>query len=200
MAQGDVAQAKKNRSEKLLDWRYGLVADHVQDGEHVLDLGAGTGWVGKRLVERKGCTVHLVDVLDCNETDLPLTKYDGKSIPFPDKSCDAVSLVFVLHHAVNQEEILREAARVARRRIIIVEDTPKNLVERCIDQACDSFMSLEHGFYNPATYRSVPQWHRIFAGLNLPLVYEHTIKPFFPFYYTKAVFVLDVNSLSPGRK
>jgi 16S rRNA G1207 methylase RsmC len=39
----------------------------------VLDLGAGTGWVGKRLAERKGCSVQLVDVLDCNETDLPLT-------------------------------------------------------------------------------------------------------------------------------
>jgi ubiquinone/menaquinone biosynthesis C-methylase UbiE len=184
--------AEKNRSTKLLDWRYGLVADHVEDGQRVLDLGAGTGWVGKRLVERKGCDVSLVDVLDCNETDLPLTVYDGKKIPFDDKTFDVVTLVFVLHHAVNQEEILTEAARVARRKIILVEDTPKNVLERCIDQACDALMSFEHGYYNPATYRNVEQWRNVFEKLRLPLVHEHTIKPFFPFYYTKAVFVLDV--------
>lgn len=181
----------KNRSEKLLDWRYGLVAEHIDDGLHVLDLGAGTGWVGKRLAERKGCRVQLVDVLDCNETDLPLTVYDGQTIPAADKSVDVVTLVFVLHHAVNQEQILTEAARVARRRIVVVEDTPRNWLELGIDRTCDAFMSLEHGFYNPATYRNVAQWQRVFDSLGLALEHERIIKPFFPFYYTKAVFVLD---------
>ena len=30
----------KNRSARLLDWRYGLVADHVEAGQRVLDFGA----------------------------------------------------------------------------------------------------------------------------------------------------------------
>jgi ubiquinone/menaquinone biosynthesis C-methylase UbiE len=195
----DMEPETKNRSEKLLDWRYGLVADHVDDGQAVLDLGAGTGWVGKRLAERKRCDVRLVDVLDCNETDLPLTVYDGKTIPAADKSVDVVTLVFVLHHAVNQEQILTEASRVARHKIILVEDTPKNLMELSIDRTCDAFMSLEHGFYNPATYRNVGQWRRVFEELGLPLVYERTIKPFFPFYYTKAVFVLDAHRAPVAR-
>ena len=189
--------AEKNRSAKLLNWRYGLVADHIEDRQRVLGLGAGTGRVGKRLIERKGCDVSLVDVIDCNETDLPLTVYDGKTIPFGDKSFDIVTLVFVLHHAVNQEEILTEAARVARRRIILVEDTPKNALEHCIDRVCDALMSFEHGFYNPATYRNIVQWRSVFKKLRLPLIHEHTIKPFFPFYYTKAVFVLDVAGPAP---
>jgi ubiquinone/menaquinone biosynthesis C-methylase UbiE len=190
-------KVEKNFSTRLLDWRYGLVADHIEDRQRVLDLGAGTGWVGKRLAERKGCDVRLVDVLDCNETDLPLTVYDGKTIPFDDKSFDVVTLVFVLHHAVNQEEILREAARVARSKIILIEDTPRNRLERWIDQACDALMSFEHGFHNPATYRNVAQWRSIFETLRLALVHEHEIEPFFPFYYTKAVFVLDV-AAAPG--
>lgn len=189
---------KKNRSEKLLNWRYGLVADHIEERQQVLDLGAGTGWVGKRLAERKGCELRLVDVLDCNETDLPLTVYDGKKIPFGDKTFDVVTLVFVLHHAVNQEEILMEAARVARRKVILVEDTPRNLLELCIDKACDALMSMEHGFFNPATYRNVEQWRSVFDTLELRLVHEQVIEPFFPFYYTKAVFVLDVTPSGPA--
>ena len=184
--------AEKNRSAKLLNWRYGLVADHIEDRQRVLDLGAGTGWVGKRLIERKESDVSLVDVIDCNETDLPLTVYDGKKIPFGDKTFDIVTFVVVLHHAVKQEEILTEAARVARRKTILVEDTPKNVLEHCIDRACDAVTSFEHGFYNPASYRNVMQWRSVFKKLRLPLIHEHTIKPFFPFYYTKAVFVRDV--------
>lgn len=188
-----MARPQTNRSAELLDWRYGLVAEHIAANQRVLDLGAGTGWVGKRLAERKNCDVSLVDVLDCNETDLPLTVYDGRTIPFADKTFDVVTLVFVLHHAVNQEEILSEAARVARAKIILVEDTPKNAMERCIDRACDAIMSFEHGFSNPATYRSVEEWRTVFRTLGLPLTYEQTIKPFFPFYYTKAVFVLGAS-------
>lgn len=35
--------------------------------------------------------------------------------------------------------------------------------------------------------------------LKLPLGYEDTIKPFFPFSYRKAVFMLDANNPSSGR-
>jgi hypothetical protein len=100
---------------------------------------------------------------------------------------------------VNQEQILTEAARVARRRIVVVEDTPKNLLELGIDRACDAFMSLEHGFYNPATYRNMAQWRRVFDALGLRLEHEHAISPFFPFYYTKAVFVLDTRRAPAGE-
>ena len=44
--------AAKNRSERLLEWRTGLVSPYVKQGDRVLDLGAGTGWVAKRLAER----------------------------------------------------------------------------------------------------------------------------------------------------
>jgi SAM-dependent methyltransferase len=190
-------EKKKNTSEKLLEWRYGLVAPYINPGERVLDLGAGTGWVGKRIAERKGCDVRLVDVLDCNETDLPHSVYDGHTVPFADKEFDVCLLMFVLHHALNQEEILREAARVTRRRIVLVEDTPRNFVERAIDSLCDTLMSLEHGFFNPANYRRIEGWRAIFDQMGLALRGQDVVPPFFPFYYTKAVFALDPGPAFP---
>jgi ubiquinone/menaquinone biosynthesis C-methylase UbiE len=184
--------ARKNFSERLLDWRVGLVAKYVEQGSSVLDLGAGTGWVAKRLAERKDCQASLVDVLDCNETDLPHRVYDGRVIPHADKSFDVTLLVFVLHHSQNQEEILRESARVTRKRIVVVEDTPRNAFELTVDKLCDSLMSMQHGFATPATYRKIGEWKSIFGKLGLELSAEDVIAPFFPFYYTKAVFVLDL--------
>lgn len=157
----------------------------------MLDLGAGTGWVAKRLTE-KGWDVSLADVLECNETDLPLTTYDGKRLPYRDKEFDTTLLVFVLHHALNQEEVLREAVRVTRRRLVIVEDTPRNLAERLIERLWDTVLSIEHGMFAPHSFRTVAGWGDLFRGLGLRLVSQEVLRPSLPFYYTKAVFVLDL--------
>ena len=71
----------KKSNEWLLNWRYELVAKHITEGSRVLDIGAGTGWVAQRLRERKACEVQLVDVVDRNETTLPLQLYDGRKLP-----------------------------------------------------------------------------------------------------------------------
>jgi ubiquinone/menaquinone biosynthesis C-methylase UbiE len=196
MSEKSIAQQprrrRSNSSEAMLQWRYGLIEPFIDEGSQVLDLGSGTGWVGKRIQERKGCMVRLVDVLDCNETDLPLTLYDGKSIPHPDRSFDITLLMFVLHHTTNDLQILREAARVSRRRIVVVEDTPRNPLERFVDRTCDTLMSLQHGYFNPANYKTTAEWERIFATLGLRVGARVIEKPFIPFYYTKTVFALDV--------
>ncbi len=184
------AEAKKY-NEWLLNWRYELVAKHITPGARVLDVGAGTGWVAQRLHERKACAVELVDVIDRNETPLPLQLYDGKKLPYAANAFDAVVLVFVLHHTLNHEELLAEAARVARQQIIIVEDTPQTALERAAQWACDTVLNLEHGFATPHTYKSIPGWHALFSTIQLPVVSTELIKPFLPFYYTKAVFVID---------
>lgn len=188
----DQQKDTKKYNEWLLNWRYELIAKHINEGSQVFDIGAGTGWVGKRLQERKACAVQLVDVIDRNETTLPLQLYDGKKLPYSSDAFDAAVLVFVLHHTLNHAEILKEAARVARQRIIIVEDTPKNPLERAAQWACDTVLNLEHGFATPHSYKSIADWHALFTTMKLPLVSTEVIKPFLPFYYTKAVFVVDL--------
>lgn len=184
--------ARKPYNEKLLGWRYGLVEPYIEEHARVLDIGAGTGWVAHRIHERKGCDVQLVDVVDCNETALPLRLYDGTKLPYADKSFDIATLVFVLHHTGDHERILREAARVARRRIIVVEDTPVNIRERWAQWLLDTALSIEHGFATPHTCNSIGRWREVFDTLALRLEREDIDPPFFPFYYTKAVFVLGV--------
>jgi SAM-dependent methyltransferase len=93
----------------------------------VLDVGCGEGWVCAELA-LEGREVVGVDIVDVRKTELAAFQlWNGVLLPFPDESFDVVALVFVLHHVPNQLKpgLLREARRVARQRVFILEDTPR---------------------------------------------------------------------------
>jgi alpha-1,6-mannosyltransferase len=87
----------------------------------VLDLGAGEGYVGRTVQHRLNARVTLADVIGMNRTRLPHLLYDGRHLPFSDAAFDVVILYFVLHHTEMPDVVLREALRVARLRVVIVE-------------------------------------------------------------------------------
>ena len=65
----------------------------------VLDLGCGDGLLGSCLAEANpNLTLKGLDVLVRPETKIPVTKFDGTTIPFEDHSVDSILLIDVLHH------------------------------------------------------------------------------------------------------
>ena len=62
----------------------GLIIGYVSKGEKVLDIGAGTGYTSEILCKKADAT--LLDIKDYNQTKLPLKLYDGRKIPFKNKS------------------------------------------------------------------------------------------------------------------
>ena len=98
-------------------------------GDVVMELGAGTCWL-LHFLNRYGCPTIAVDV---SQTALemghqlfkrdPLTNwdlhpqflpYDGHRIPLPDGHVDRILLYDAFHHVPNQNEVLREMARVLK--------------------------------------------------------------------------------------
>jgi SAM-dependent methyltransferase len=89
-------------------------------GAHnVLDLGAGTGKLTARLVERGLDVVavdpiaEMLDVLSTSLPDTPALLGTAEEIPLPDNSVDAV-LVAQAWHWVDPERAIPEVARVLR--------------------------------------------------------------------------------------
>ena len=101
---------------EAIDW---LLPDGGSDVLEVLDLGAGTGKLTTRLVER-GLDVVAVDpipemleLLSSSLPDTPALLGTAEEIPLPDDSVDAV-LVAQAWHWFDPERAIKEVARVLR--------------------------------------------------------------------------------------
>lgn len=95
----------------------------VHDGT-VLDIGCGDGLFLKMLKEKgitgEGLDVSPEAVAQCKRAGLAASVYSvDEPLPFPDGAFDTVVLLDVLEHVYFPERLLAEAARVARKSVII---------------------------------------------------------------------------------
>src|ERR1035441_8995433 len=107
----------KRRIERLAFW----LASIIPQNASVLDIGAGDGSLDSLLLKRRpDIGIEGIDVLVRPDTAIPVQKFDGRHIPFPDRSWDIALFVDVLHHAGNAADLLAEATRVSR--AVIIKD------------------------------------------------------------------------------
>lgn len=156
----------------------------LKQRERVLDIGAGGGWTGELVSQKKGSEVTLLDMEDFNRSKLPLVVYDGENIPFPDNSFDSSLLLFVLHHCKDPLLVLKEAIRVTKKRIIIQEDTYTSSFGRLLACANDFisnspfFLTNPFKMNMPYNYRKVADWEKVFSRLGLTVQCKKTTKHF----------------------
>ena len=147
-----------------------LVAPHVTPGASVLDVGCGEGYVLEELASRGAGELFGVDVVDIRrERTRPFRLFEGVELPFIDRRFDVVILSFVLHHVPDDRKclLLREALRVCRGTLVIVEDTPVTLFDR--------IMNRRHGeryrrrIQSTAAYGFLTEreWKWLFRGMGL---------------------------------
>jgi len=155
-----------NHAQKI----YNLIKTYLIKNERIIDIGAGLCTIDKILLE-KGYKLTPIDIKDLSlyENIKPLV-YDGKIIPFKDKSFDVALILTVLHHISNPIKIIKEAKRVARR-IIIVEDIYKNNFQKLLTFAVDSIINFEF-FKHPHSNKSDKEWIQLFEDMELKLLHK----------------------------
>ena len=92
------------------------VAARLKPGARVLELGAGTGSQSLDLA-RRGFDVVAIDLPTSNYADareFPVIDYDGRTIPFPDRSFDVVFSSNVLEHVRDLDALHAETQRVLK--------------------------------------------------------------------------------------
>lgn len=166
-------------------------------GESLLDLGAGNGLIAQTVHERVGMRVELADVVDYRLTHLPLRLYpQGGAVPLDDKSVDTTLLYLVLHHADDPDHLLREAQRVTRRRILIMEGYIEDEDTTLCNAFFDWFLNriIQGADINlPLNYRTIADWHTTFAAHGLTVVRTQPVgvdEPLAP--ESHILYVLDV--------
>lgn len=149
--------------------KYKAIAPHLQPGDRVLDIGAGEGFVSQ-FIARQGHETHLVERnAQSNRTELPITAYNGRDLPFSDAQFDVGILSYVLHHCEDPDQVLREAARVCRR-LIILETVYITDFDRRRTTFLDHNANRLRGIpKEPLHFDTAEGWHRRFQAIGLKI-------------------------------
>jgi SAM-dependent methyltransferase len=135
------------------------IVRHIGRAESLLDVGCGDGRNLVRVAERVGAKRHEgVDVLVRPTAIIPVTPYDGRHLPFPDRSFEAVTMIDVLHHCDDPEQVLREIMRVASRVVAIKDHFSFGPITNRLLYAMDIAGNAKDGIPSPGNYLSPRQW------------------------------------------
>ena len=152
-----------------------LIAKLLPANARVLDVGCGDGeidaFVGR---ERADLEIIGIDVSPRPGAMIPVQKFDGRSLPFPDASFDAVVFVDVLHHAEEAELLLSEAVRVSRAAVVIKDHLLQGVLAGATLRFMDRTGNRRHGVALPHDYWPPEEWDRVLAqaGLEIELWQE----------------------------
>jgi len=149
------------------------IIKEVEKESRVLDVGAGNGYLAQALIKNKKAQLTCVDVADFNKTNLALKIFDGVNLPFEDKSFDFVILSFVVHHAHQQEKLLKECTRVCQGKILILEDEPV-LGKSFFAKAHQTVYNFLYHLDDRIIYYSPSGWNKVFKKCGLEVVREES--------------------------
>lgn len=195
----------KSARDTEVSKRISAMRPYVRANDVLLDVGAGRGDFSKVVASVFDAKVNGVDIIDYQNQDIDIVMFDGISLPFPDKSHDVVFAAFVLHHTQHQADLLQEIRRVARREVIIFEDTyssPWQWAFVCWNDYHSNIIIgnirafKESGRFSvpqmpiPCTFRRVEAWQSLFSTLGYRLksstIRHDKVRPM-----SKVTFVLD---------
>jgi SAM-dependent methyltransferase len=154
----------RRRVDRLADALAARLPAHLS----VLDVGCGDGSIAHAILQRRpDLSITGVDVLVRTATAIPVTEYDGSTLPFADDAFDAVSLVDVVHHTDDPRSLLAEAARVSRNTILIKDHIADGVLSAPTLKLMDWVGNARHGVRLPYNYLSRADWSRHFASAGL---------------------------------
>jgi len=135
----------------------------------ILDVGCGDGLLDSILMQERGGDAQIegLDVLLRPKTHIPVSLFDGKTIPFPDRSFYTVMFVDVLHHTDDPSVLLAEARRVSRNHIVIKDHLLEGFLAGPTLRFMDWVGNARHSVRLPYNYWTREQWSRAFAALNV---------------------------------
>jgi len=157
----------ENRRAGVLAQR---LAELIPPGIQLLDVGCGDGLITQLIAKaRPDITVRGLDVLERDHSYIPVKFFDGEVIPYGDATFDGVMFVDVLHHTQDPMVLLREAARVARKIIVIKDHLLDGLLAGLTLRFMDKVGNARHFVSLPYNYWSHQRWLEAFQTLDLQI-------------------------------
>src|SRR5579872_6742559 len=159
---------RRSRAEVLAQHLTDLLP---QEAASLLDVGCGDGLIDHEILARRPTlAIEGTDLFPRPAALIPVRAFDGLNLPYADKSFDAVVFIDVLHHASDAGSLLREAARVARRSILIKDHFAEGPQARLTLRFMDLIGNAGYSFAWTASYWDRAKWMQTFKQLDLSVI------------------------------
>ena len=147
------------------------ISPYLIDSKKIIDIGSGTGDIAF-LLKKMGKKITPVDVGNFHGPRLVKTTiYDGKILPFKNKSFDTALLLMVLHHTPSPDAVFAEASRVANE-VVVIETSYTNPVNKMFTVISDTIGNLRlAAFWN--SYKTDIDWRKIFEKHGFQIKESH---------------------------
>lgn len=157
------------------------IAPLLDPGWRVLDVGCGDGRLAALLAARNpSLTIEGADVQVRGVTAVPVRRFDGRHLPWPDQSVDAVLLIDVLHHTEDPAALLGEARRVARCAVILKDHRVARPLARTTLRFMDWVGNRPHHVVLPYSYWTEAQWRLVWGQLGVHVDHYQTRLGLYP--------------------
>jgi SAM-dependent methyltransferase len=158
-----------------------MLAPQISPGASVLDIGCGDGTIASLIAQhRPDISIQGVEFIVRPECKILCQPFDGLRLPFPDCSFDVCQFVDVLHHTKDVRILLREAARVTRRFVLMKDHVNDQFLAGATLRLMDWVGNRPHGVPLPYNYQSRRKWKEHFAACGLDEVQWTTQVPLYP--------------------
>lgn len=154
----------------------------IQESSTLLDVGAGDGLLDFVIMQKRpDIKIKSIDPVIRNKTYVPVSSFNGKSIPFDDSSFDIVMFIDILHHTEDPLALLKEAKRVASKSIIIKDHTQSGLFAKTTLSLMDKVGNEKHDIKITRNYWTEEKWFNAFTELELEVIFWDKKIGLYPF-------------------
>ncbi len=211
MSFGNYAIAKDWRSEKLMadgarnvhrsspfvcSWRKRQLLEayrgEIPAGCRVLDVGCGSGAIGKAVVDTFQAKVEGADIVNLLVHDLPFHILPDSWKKWPEQAFDVIMINDALHHMEPETQLftLRQALRVGRK--VLIFETHPTVLAKVADVVMGYFIYGGREAV-PLTHRDPEIWCRILEELGCRVNRRDVLKP--SFFYPLRHFAITAERL-----
>jgi SAM-dependent methyltransferase len=153
----------------------------IPPGSRILDIGCGDGSLAALVAEEcPGASLEGLELVPRPRARIRVNAFDGRTVPLPDGSVDIVLLVDVLHHTEDPLVLLREAARVTRRALIIKDHRMGRMGATGTLRFMDWVGNRPHDVVLPYQYWAEDRWRAAWDELGLTVEHYQTELGLYP--------------------
>jgi ubiquinone/menaquinone biosynthesis C-methylase UbiE len=153
-----------------------MIIPFLAEGDKVLDIGCGSGRLGGMILKCSNCPKNIkytgIEKFPRGDEPIKVIGYDGDKLPMKSDSFDVVILADVLHHEKNPLQLLKEAKRVSKNRVIIKDHKKDYFFDQLRISILDSVANKPHGIECIYKYNTLNEWHKMIAEAELTIEKE----------------------------